>query len=305
MREPTPKASNAFSYARIGRAIRAALESPQMWGVVAGAVVLAALGFLWSNVAQSVRESDEERARDVQREIAKKLARYERQSARNLSRPQTPEPLKRSPILGFGDSVGGRRTYTYVDGVGLRNWPQEPVLNSIHNADHGVGDERRFLRVQATATRDQRQVSGYVDRGTYATPGQTVYMLIRVDNNAYGIKGCPMVGPPIARDAKLQMTIWNSIDAKHHVVRAWISASNTKPKWITDAVAIDTKTPATLDADPTRSVTFSYSSKKYRNWRKLDNVQEVLDPSGVKIADGKIGSCWNDRVYMIIAFNQS
>jgi hypothetical protein len=220
---------------------------------------------------------------------------------RRLPLRETPVPGSRRGTLGFGDAMGGRPTYPYRNG--LPKAPATPTFDSIPNLP-GNGDERKFLRVEASATKDARQVALPSSRAVIALSGDVVYVGVLVDNNAGAAPGCKLSGATVARDARMILKIWNSRDNRLHILRAWLMASNLSPHWVTDAAAVITRMPTTLEPDPSLSREYAKSSHTYRNAPLID-AQRALDPFGMQIGDGRVGSCWDDRHYLTLALRQT
>ena len=68
------------------------------------------------------------------------------EAERPLSFSQTPLPGTTTSVLGFGDAIGGRGYYQYVDRTKV---PDYPILDSFIDTPEHIGDERMFLRVEA------------------------------------------------------------------------------------------------------------------------------------------------------------
>ena len=78
-----------------------------------------------------------------------------------------------------------------------------------------------------------------------------VFVWVYIANDAPEQSNCSkLVGPTIATNTRVRLTIWNSPNNRLHIVRGWISADNVSPQWITDAAAVITAKAAPLSFDP-------------------------------------------------------
>jgi hypothetical protein len=180
------------------------------------------------------------------------------------------------------------------------NVPKKSAINS------SFGDEQRFLGVYATAVTDSRQNDlSFRYHATLARPGDVVWIDVILDNNAEVTPNCKLAGPLVATDAYLELGIWNSPDNRLHIIRAWLSAANTNPSWVTDAVAVVTTQATTLEPDSSISRELSWLSPHYSD-DPVTNVESIfIDPGFLLDGNGLIGSCNGNVVYMQIGFRQN
>ncbi len=229
------------------------------------------------------------------------LARLTAEAERPLSPHQTPLPGETSPVLGFGDEVGGRRTYQYVNSTPV---PDYPILDSFIDSPEHVGDERRFLRVE-TGSRWYAHRPHWTKPAAIAQSGDLIFVWLYVANDAPQESNCAdLVGPTIATNARIRLTVWNSPNNHLHVIRGWIAANNSYPKWITDAAAVITSRPSPLSFDSGDSWQYSITPSEFAKEAPLPN-QDFFDAGGMALSSkGLLGSCWANRWAMVFAFYQ-
>ena len=229
------------------------------------------------------------------------LARLTAEAERPLSLHQTPLPGETSPVLGFGDEVGGRRTYQYVNSTPV---PAYPILDSFIDSPEHVGDERRFLRVE-TGSRWYAHRPHWTKPAGSAQSGDLIFVWLYVANDAPQEPNCAdLIGPTIAKNTRIRLTVWNSPNSHRHIIRGWISADNAYPKWITDAVAVITSKASPLLFDPKDSWQYSITPSKFAHEAPLPN-QDFFDAGGMELSsNGLLGSCWANRWAMVFAFYQ-
>jgi hypothetical protein len=211
-------------------------------------------------------------------------------------------------VLGFGNAApGGGRTFHYKKNNHIGFLTQyAPIFDAVVNLNEGIGDERRFLRVKATTVSDARQLEPFTanDRAALARPHEVLWTTVRIDNNAAPEPGCKLTGPSVARDTRLRLHVWNSPSDRLHVIRGWVGAQNTKPRWITDAVAVRTTAATTLEPDGSLSREYSRLSRHYVEIPRI-TVEPLLSPNGLLIGgDGVVGSCWDNVFYLSIGWRQ-
>jgi hypothetical protein len=234
------------------------------------------------------------------------LSRLYTESKRHLTGDHAPSPGSvATSELGFGDPTPqGRITYHEVNKSYFP--PLTPTFDSIVNGPYGGGNELEFLGVTATRVTDGRELGKpYRGRAVLARPGDTVWIEVFLDNNAEVTPHCGLSGPSVAIGTRLELGVWNSPDNHLHVIRGWLSAANTTPRWITDAVAVVTSNPTTLEPDSSISREFSWLNPHYSG-DPVTNVESVLIYPGLSLnGNGVIGSCYDNTVYLTIAFRQS
>jgi hypothetical protein len=229
------------------------------------------------------------------------LARLITEAERPLGLSRTPLPGETSSVLGFGDEIGGRPVYQYVDSTPI---PDYPILDSFIDTPEHVGDERMFIRVETGS-------SWYAHRPHWTKPAaiarssNLVFVYAYIANDAPEQPNCNrLVGKTIATNARIRLVIWNSPNNRLHVVRGWISADNAHPKWITDAAAVITSKAAPLSFDPADSWQYSISPSQFAHEAPLPN-QDFFDAGGMPLSsNGLLGSCWANRWAMVFAFHQ-
>lgn len=206
--------------------------------------------------------------------------------------------------LGFGNAmVGGGPKFHYTKS-GFRA-QTSPIFDAIENLNYGIGDERRFLNITASLTADSRQLSHFAGHAAMARPHDIVWVDVRIDNNAAPTPHCSLTGRAVARDTHLKFQVWNAPDGRLHVIRGWLGAVNTRPRWITDAVAVVTSSPATLEPDNSLSREYSYLSQRYVETPLIAVEPAVLSPDGLLVGEhGLVGSCWNDVYFLTLGFRQ-
>jgi hypothetical protein len=223
------------------------------------------------------------------------------EAERPLSLNQTPLPGETRPVLGFGDELGGRRTFQYVNTTPV---PGYPILDSFLDSPEHVGDERMFVRVE-TGPRWYAHRPHWMKPAAVADPNALVFVWLYAANDAPEEPNCKdLVGSTIAKNVRIRLAVWNSANNRLHVVRGWISADNAYPKWITDAAAVITSKAAPLSFDATDSWQYSLSPSQFAKEAPLPN-QDFFDAGGMELSsDGLLGSCWANRWAMVFAFHQ-
>jgi hypothetical protein len=224
---------------------------------------------------------------------------------RELSQPETPVPSEATSQLGFGSATGPRTAIRYAV---ITPVPATPTLDSMSALLYGEGDERKFLRVRASAPTVSWPARA-VARARYATAaaGDDIWVHVLVDNNASPQTSCATPSsrqPAVARNTRLSVAIWNSVNKHDHVIRAWLSADNASPPWITDAVQVSTNHAGTLEFDRYGSSLYSVLPRGYAPPRPLDSAS-AMQPTGMLVGPGGLlGSCWQNRVYVVLEFRQ-
>ena len=234
------------------------------------------------------------------------LSRLSKEAERNLTGREAPQPSKQmTAVLGYGDPIPGGRP-TYREHKGQITPPTTPTFDSILNAQNGVGDERRFLHVESSLATDSEQLWQIPEAHTLvANPHEIVWAIVDIDNNAQATADCDLSSRYVAIESRLRVAIWNSADDHLHVIRAWLSAKNATPPWITDAVAVLTRNVTTLEPDSALSREYSTLSPRFRANPSI-NVESLLLYPGLLIGgDGLVGSCWDNRYYFALGFRQT
>jgi hypothetical protein len=228
------------------------------------------------------------------------LARLTVEAERPLSLSQTPLPGTANPVLGFGDELGGRRTYQYVNTTPV---PDYPILDSFIDTP-GLGDERMFVRVE-TGSRWYARQPYWIKPAAVARSNDLIFVWLYAANDALPEPNCnDLVGSTVAKNARIRLVVWNSPSDHLHVIRGWISADNANPKWITDAAAVITTEAAPLSLDPADSWQYSISPSQFAKKASLPN-QDFFDAGGMALSSGGLlGSCWANRWAMVFAFRQ-
>lgn len=219
---------------------------------------------------------------------------------RLLPRDRTPAPGVASGVLGFGDANGGRTPIPYAG-----EWtsaPASPTFNSFVDLESApFGDERKFVGVKPIrGTRYAR--SPKYSRLLELPPGRNLFAVVYVDNNAANVENCAAPrGPRVAFNTRIRVAIWRGGDGKRHVLRAWISANNAFPAWVTDAALVTTREPASLELVPSRSSVFRDEPKS----ASTSVTRAVFREGGMPIGtDGQLGSCFINRLWVQLVFRQ-
>jgi hypothetical protein len=234
------------------------------------------------------------------------LKRLAQETERDLTGDQAPVPGTASRVLGFGDPTpGGRTVYPYVvhGKVGTPASPM-PTLDVLTDVSFGVGDEREFLHLAVGTTKKPPAI--YIAKRTaFLQTGKDLWLSVYIDNGAGPEPNCSqLVGPSIAQDTTARIAIWNSPNRRLHVIRGWLFASNAQPTWVTDAVAVITEGPRTLELIPSLSSQYSQLPARYHRHIPLKN-DAILQPAGMRLEDnGLLGSCWQNRVAIFLLFRQ-
>jgi hypothetical protein len=234
------------------------------------------------------------------------LTQLSHEAGQQLTGRRAPAPDKQmTSALGFGDPTPNGRP-TFHDGTHGFTASDTPTFDALVNANWHVGDERRFVRVETSLTTDAQQLwqlpNKHVAR---ARPQEIVWVLIYVDNNAIPTPHCALSGPYVATDTRLRVAVWNSTDDHLHVIRAWLSAKNARPAWITDAVAVLTLNATTLEPDSSISRELSRGSPQFHNEPTINVAPLLVYPGMLVGGNGLVGSCWNNRYYVALGFRQT
>jgi hypothetical protein len=230
------------------------------------------------------------------------IAQLASEAERNLTGGQAPGPGTVTRELGFGDPTpGGRKTYEFEATPPLTATLDSMVLAPLNP----LIDERRFLGVQASAVTDARQLVRPSTHAILAPPHTIVWLSALVDNNADPTKTCMSSGKQVSSDTRLLLSIWNSPNNYLHIMRAWITADDTEPPWITDAVAVITTAAATLEPDSSISREHAFESGTFA-MEPLINVESLLVEPGLLVGEeGLVGTCQSDNSYLVmIGFRQ-
>jgi hypothetical protein len=215
-------------------------------------------------------------------------------------------PGTASAQLGWGDSEGGRDPIVYL----AEDTPYgAPSINSLVDLSFGPSDERLYMQAAPAAKSDLKIAEPGEDRPRPAydrvaelDPSHAgSLVLIPIDNNGNRQADCNVLeGPQVITNLRVRLSIWNSEDGTAHVVRSWISGRNTSHAWITDAVVVETAPGMTLTAT---------SASVYREAPALDRVPldatKLLTAGGARVADGKLGGCWENRMALLVALSAS
>jgi hypothetical protein len=230
------------------------------------------------------------------------LARLTREADRNLTGNKAPEPGSPSAgELGFGDPMPGGREIYHGAADGGYIAPGRPVLDSVVSAED---DERRFLEVEASFSPNGRKI-GAIDkrRAVVAKPGEIVWVYVSIYNDAEETNTCEETGSTVATDTKLLMEVWHTKNYDEDTIRAWISADNTEPSSITDAVAVLTHPGMELVPDSSISREQSESSPTFSDDPLVD--VESLEAPGIPIGgNGIVSSCLHNGFSLAIGFRQ-
>jgi len=229
------------------------------------------------------------------------LATLINEGERPLSLAETPVPGWASGVLGFGDADGGRPIFPYTD---VTNTSNTPVFDSMVDTPE-VADERLFLQYESrTRTKKGFIYATYSAGDVSGVPGPLLLWLY-IDNNAAAQPNCAIpVGSSVAQNTRVRLAVWDSTNRAIHVIRAWLEANNAHPRWVTDAVAIVTQPGVRLQLDPSHSHIYSPASPEYSKKLHLAN-DDILDPAGMQLGpNGVVGSCWSDRFYLVLSFDQ-
>ena len=222
---------------------------------------------------------------------------------RALPKSETPVPGSDSETLGFGDADGGRPVLVYNAQTPV---PTTPTFNSFVDLPYGTGDEREFLRVahvtDAALIPELAKASDW-DRRQTVRPKELVVVRVTIDNNAVAPPSCAAPeGPEVAENTRVRVAVTDSSSHERHVVRTWISANNSSPLWITDAVVVHSGSNAVLSFDSASSSIYA----RFPPGVPTTVTQDVMSPAGLSIGlGGKIGGCWDNRLYVILAFRVS
>lgn len=236
------------------------------------------------------------------------LVRLGAESNRHLVGSQAPAPdMGSTRQMGFGDpSPNGRTTYRNVRQGSAQGYvaPTSPTFDSVVNGLVEPNNELKFLNVQASRLTDGRQVDHY-GRVALARPKDLIWLNIFIDNNAQAAPHCELTGPFVATGARLELRIWNSPDERLHIIRAWVTAANTTPRWITDAVAVVTTQSTTLELDSAISRESSGVTGRFADDPVTNVETAMLYPGLLLDGDGTIGSCYDEVVELDLALHQA
>lgn len=236
------------------------------------------------------------------------LERLAQESQHNLTGDQAPVPGTVSRTLGFGDPTPeGRTTYPYVshetEGAGTPAAPA-PTLDALTDVPFGIGDEREFLHL-ATGTTKKPLAIHITKRSVFLRAGEDLWLSMYLDNGASPEHNCSqLVGATIAQNTTVGINVWNSPNQRLHVIRGWIYASNAQPTWVTDAVAVITESPRTLEMVPRRGSQYTELPARYHGHIPLTN-SAILQSAGMRLENNALlGSCWRNRVDVFLFFRQ-
>ena len=270
-----------------------------VWSLIGGLVLVSSVGsLLVGDVLSSSRS------------VAKppSVARLASEASRSLYLNETPAPGNASWQLGFGDAVGGRQTFPY-SGATTTTW--EPTFNSIVDTRYAPygGDERQFLSLGLVELPVAKLQTNWPHRrrSVALSSDEAASVLVLIENSAAPQPNCNRLeGVTIAENSHLRAGVWNSSDGKLHVIRVWLFASNTNPRWVTDAVAVTTDGTVELELDPKLSYVYSKEPAGFDTSPALRS-KAVLQPGGMPVGHGDrglIGSCWENRFFVVLLFQQ-
>lgn len=246
--------------------------------------------------------------------VQAQLSRLSSEAERNLTGTQAPEPGDASRRLGFGDpTTGGRKAYYLAEW--LKSAPTNPTLDSLIFAVRNVFvyDARRFLSVQVSSLHDARQLLRSTAHAASAPAREVVWLTALVANNVKANPNCARNEYGIVTNVHLLLSIWNSPNGRLHIIRAWLTAADTDPKWITDAVAVLTDTSVTLEPDSSISRELAINLNPETpdpNIFAIEppiDVESILTAPGLVIGEeGVVGTCENNSSYFVqIGFRQT
>ena len=186
---------------------------------------------------------------------------------------------------------------------------RQPVFNSFtdvkNNAAAG-GDERQFVTTVVTESMSDKPTWRALplpprNRWSDAGRGDVAWVRVLADNNASPVQDCARpAGPSVARNTRLRVAVWDDSTKKRHVVRAWVTADNADPKWVTDVIAIRSEDAAQLSFN--RQASWSYQQIPRPRIREMTG--SVLESGGMHLGkNGDVGSCWDNRIYLVLAFD--
>ena len=180
-----------------------------------------------------------------------------------------------------------------------------PTLNVLTDVPYGTGDERQFVYVRSSRSTKSPLANTVSGRSIFVRANEYIWLRLYIDNGAYPEPKCErLVGPTIARHTTVRVAIWDSPNKRLHVLRAWVYADNSEPKWVTDAVAVLTEKPRTLELRPSLSSQYSYEPPMYRSKPPLPS-RAIVEPGGMLLGgNGLLGSCWQNRFSLLLAFSQ-
>ena len=230
------------------------------------------------------------------------VARLSAEALRPLVGDHAPVPGTAGRVLGFGDPApGGRTVYPYV---GRTMVSSVPVFDSVVDVPGSVGDERDFLRVEATKALTKRRPAWHLHRSALLRAGSMAVLWLYLNNDGSSATNhcSTSVGQPVAQNTRVRLAPWQSADRRLHVFRAWVSADNAQPRWVTAAAAVVTTKPTTLRLDPMAS--WQYSKRSPYASSPALRSRAILEPAGMLVGSGSVGSCWQDRFVLALAFRQ-
>lgn len=213
-----------------------------------------------------------------------------------LANGVAPPPGQSGPALGYGDADGGRPSIVYL---GQETVPGTPVINSFVDLPYGRPDERTFLLVSRLTSLKflPGEKLDYGRRVSVVQGNPAVGLLVPMDNDSQPQKDCGTLrGGSVATDLHLRLATWDTPEYDQHVVRAWVTAANSTPHWITDAVLVDSKPGMKLSL---------VSASVYRKLPviaslPLTGAAALFRPAGVVVADGLLGACWDNRLVVFV-----
>jgi hypothetical protein len=135
-----------------------------------------------------------------------------------------------------------------------------------------------------------------------AARGEFLFLKVLADNNAAAVANCEdPTGRAVAENVRLRVAIHDSSDSARHVVRGWVSANNAVPRWVTDAVVIRTRAGTALVLDSQLSGIY----QRVPSNAPTVITKDVLEHAGQSLGtEGNVGSCWENRVYIVLTFRQ-
>ena len=248
---------------------------------------------------------------------------------RALDLNDTPVPGTASGVLGFGDSVGGRIVYPFVPEAPTTNRPFFNSMVDVSNTSseserYDPTDQRMFVHAASVSLNEvptlqeriikpqypyefislrTEQLPPLVARVVTLTTSEVLLVSVYIANDAWQRHdNCNDARKPwIAHNSRLRIAVWESQDRRLHVIRVWLDADNTYPRWVTDAIAAVTTVPTDLTLDRTRSE--DPAVDLFPPKHQPPPFSDPLQTSGMLIGEeGLVGNCSLPTQRLVLAF---
>lgn len=212
---------------------------------------------------------------------------------------ETPMPGIAGSKLGWGDASGGRIAIPYT--VESPAWTT-PSFNRFVDVP-STGDSRRYMQVRVDPRPEPNDYKGFGSRDLTLSQAElriATRIVVSNDTGPSSLADCQggNIGP-FAKNSRVRVATYSSADGRRHVIRSWVTGSNTDPGWVTDAVLVRTDEGSDLAFDPAGSR--DYIQHPLR--RDVLNLADAFTPGGVQVGiDGSLGACWENRQWLVFQF---